>query len=302
MKRAILYPSALAALVASLPLLPAVAASPPPGQRGGTLPVTFTCATGQALLKHQPLQHDFTYIFAPGQSYSDTLAVLNLSKTAPLTVKVAISDAITPPQGGGLTYNPAAAQHEIGSWVRPSINTVTVAPNQYALVPVAVSLPSSVRPGEYDGVVDVTNQQPTVVRAGKGNLTFYVEQRCGVSLRVTGHASAGLRVVGARVVALHAPYRTSALAVKLRNTGTVIDRPIQAKMTLTGANNKVYVLAAPIEGIVGGGSTTVNVVLGDAMPAGTYQARIQVAYAANIVYGPFAQQMRTSWSGKVVVP
>jgi len=186
--------------------------------------------------------------------------------------------------------------------VRPSINTVTVAPNQYALVPVAVSLPSSVRPGEYDGVVDVTNQQPTVVRAGKGNLTFYVEQRCGVSLRVTGHASAGLRVVGARVVALHAPYRTSALAVKLRNTGTVIDRPIQAKMTLTGANNKVYVLAAPIEGIVGGGSTTVNVVLGDAMPAGTYQARIQVAYAANIVYGPFAQQMRTSWSGKVVVP
>src|SRR5690242_1495461 len=87
----------LLGVLAALPLAPARAAPPASQPADQSIPVNFNILPG-AQHQGQPVKRAFTYTLARGQSLSDTLMIVNPSKTASLTVKLSVSDAVTRPQ------------------------------------------------------------------------------------------------------------------------------------------------------------------------------------------------------------
>jgi Bacterial protein of unknown function (DUF916) len=292
--RPLLY---LCALVAALPLWSA-AAAPPLSPLAGADPGSFAIAPGEPILTHQPPQRYFTYAVAPGQSVNDVVAVLNPSRTAPLTVRWSASDARTPSKGAGIVVSYAGPQQEIGTWIHIASQTVTVAPNHVTFVPIKVSIPSSVRPGEYEGTINAVDLHPATITQGHLHYRISIRRTLTVVLRVLGPASAGLQIVRARLVA---PDKRAVLALTLKNTGTVIDHPIATLMTFTGPHT-TYTQRPLIGALTASAPTTVMLTLGRTIPPATYRLSIQITYLAHLSNGAAAQPFRAQWTGTVTVP
>jgi Bacterial protein of unknown function (DUF916) len=292
--RPLLY---LCALAAALPLWSA-AAAPPLSPLAGVDPLSFAIAPGKPILTHQPRQRYFTYAVAPGQSVNDVVAVLNPSRTAPLTVSWSASDARTPSQGAGIVVSYAGPQREIGTWIQIATQTVTVAPNHVTFVPIKVSIPASVRPGEYQGAISAVDLHPATITQGHLHYRISIRRTLTVVLRVLGPASAELQIARARLVA---PDKRAVLALTLKNTGTVIDHPIATLMTFTGPQMS-YTQRAVIGALTAGDSTTIMLTLGRTIPPATYRLSIQITYLARLSNGAAAQPFRTQWTGTVTVP
>src|SRR5579883_1230234 len=191
---------AIVALATTLPFSQSIASSPDTLAGAGGTPILFTCAPGGPLLRHEPLQRAFNYTVSPGQSLSDSVAVLNLSRSNAVTVTLASADAFTPPRGAGITFKSTGIQNTIGRWIHISVPTVTVAPEQYTIIPLTLQVPASTPPGEYTGAINTTDLQPIVVQRGRQRLYLQVTDRCGVTVRVSGQARAGLDIVRAGLV------------------------------------------------------------------------------------------------------
>jgi hypothetical protein len=282
------------ALIAALPLSPLAAAR----LADGSSVINFAVVPGTPLLRHQRPQFSFTLQAAPGHLLHDYVAVANGSTTTPLTVRLSVSDAVTPPKGAGLSYSDGGVQHQIGLWTQLSAMTVTVSPNAATLVPITVRVPSSARPGDYEGSIAATTVSGLTLTQGRARSIFHFTQRCLVYLRVLGHASAGLRI--AHVGFMTAPNKRAVFGITLTNTGTLIDRPATSLVTLIGSR-KTYTVRPLIGMITAGASTIVGFDLGQAVPAGTYTVRIAIIFFVRPTYaGPY-QQLQTTWTGHVVV-
>ena len=290
--RPLLY---LCALAAALPLWSA-AAAPPLSPLAGVDPGSFAIAPGEPILTHQPPQRYFTYAVAPGQSVNDVVAVFNPSRTAPLTVRWSASDARTPSQGAGIVVSDAGRQRQIGTWIHIATQTVTVAPNHVTFVPIKVSIPRSVRPGEYEGSINAVDLHPATITQGRLHYRISIRRTLVVALRVLGPASAGLQIVRARL----APNKRAVLALTLKNTGTVIDHPIATLMTLTGPHT-TYMQRPLIGALTAGARTTVLLAIGRTIPPATYRLRMQITYLAQLSNGAAAQPFRAEWTGTVTV-
>src|SRR5205085_8562486 len=119
-----------------------------------------------------------------------------------------------------------------------------------------------------------------------------------VVLRVLGPASAGLRIVRARLVD---PDKRAVLALTLKNTGTVIDHPIATLMTFTGPHMS-YTQRPVIGALTAGDSTTITLAIGRTIPPATYRLRMQITYLAHLSNGAAAQPFHAEWTGTVTVP
>lgn len=297
MKPSILVLGAVA-LMGLGPVRAAIAAGPPPT----LVPLNFAIAPGcQFAPGCQPHpktpQVSFTYTLAPGQTIHDYIAVLNPSKTSPIAIKLSVADGVTPAQGAGIGYN-STAPREIGRWFHPGSATTTAVPGRITLVPLTISIPRSVRPGEYMGAVVGTSVSAATVTAGKLHYLVHGSKRCMVLLRVTGHATAGLQIVGAGVMATP---KSAAFALSLRNTGTVIDHPSAVLLTFVGAHNS-YSFHPPIGVITAGDTTTLGWAVGGVLPKGTYKVSVHITYLAQIAAGAPYQQLQAGWNGSAAVP
>jgi hypothetical protein len=261
-------------------------------------PLNFAIAPGEPILRHQPPQRYFTYAVAPGRSVNDVVAVLNPSLTAPLTVRWSASDARTPSQGAGIAVSYTGPYREIGAWIHIASQTVTVAPNHVAFVPMRVSIPGSVRPGEYEGAINAVDLHPATITQGHLHYRISIRRTLTVVLRVLGPASAGLQIVHARLVA---PGTRAVLALTLKNTGTVIDRPMATLMTFTGPHTS-YTQRPLIGALTAGDSTTVMLAIGRTIPPATYSLSIQITYLAHLSNGATAQPFHAQWTGTVSMP
>ena len=284
----------LGGLCAALPGRVAASPSPPPGPSN---PINFTILPGHQT-PGQPTRRTFLYTLAPGQSGTDTVAVVNPSRATPLTVRLSVSDALTAPRGGGIIYNTAPVRHQIGRWLHLSTSTVTVAPYHITFVPVTLNLPASIRPGEYLGVINATNLHAATIRSGQLHWHVYFNRQALVQLRVTGRADAGLRV---RTVRLTGAPSHAVLGLTLQNTGTVIDYPIATLLTIRG-RTRTSTMRLLLGTVLGGDATALSVALDHAAPSGRDQVRVQVTYLASPVPGTRARRLQTEWNGTVVVP
>ena len=288
----------LGMVAAALPLWTATAASQPPHPTSGaTVPTNYNILPS-CQLQSRVLKRFFTYTLAPGQSLADSVMVVNPSKTSPLTIRLSVSDAVTQLQGGGISFNDVHRQHQIGRWMHISRATVTVAPYHIRCVPVTLHLPSTARPGEYEGAVNAINAGFTTLRSRRMRARVYVNRQILVVLRVTGRATSGLKITRVSVAALE---HHVVLRFVLKSTGTLIVYPVATVLTLTG-RGRTYALRTVVGTIMGGDSTAVPLALDGVVPAGRYRVRIQISYQTKPVAGGPPRSLQSTWRGALLVP
>jgi hypothetical protein len=286
----------LCALAAMSPWT-ARAAAPSHRASDSAIPTNFAVLPGSQP-KGQPVKRVFTYTLARGHSLTDSVMVVNPSKTDPLTVRLSVSDAVTMPQGGGMTFNDSTSQRQIGRWLQLGSTLVTVPPYHIVYVPIALRLPASIPPGEYEGAINAIDVQSQTVSADKVRLRVYLNRRCLVLLRVAGHAAVGLRVTQAD---LERRGSQPLLHFTLLDTGTVTAYPTAVTATITD-HGKSYIARVASGAILGGDSTAVLSPLTQTLAPGAYDVRISVAYAAHLTNAAAVQHLRTVWSGHLVLP
>lgn len=284
-------------LISSLPLA-AVAATPPDSQNtGSSSQVKFTILPGP-LTPGKPYKTSFDYALRPGQTRSYTLSIVNASHTEPLTVKLRVAEVTTRPVGGGAAFNTSSHQRQLGLWVRPSATTVTVAPYTISNVPVVVSVPAGAAPGQYAGAFDALDARSQTVQQGKSKLHLFVNIRRIITLQVLGTTRVGLAVVSAGTERSKGHLL---LDLRVRNSGTVIDRPLPTTLTLT-RGSKVYTLRPTLGVLMGGDSTVAQAPLDGVVPAGAYNVRAQLTFMAATSPNSALRTFTTVWTGRLTVP
>ncbi len=308
MKRFALYTLALAA---ALPLWPVTAASPTPpppslgtvGSSGNNIPINFTIVPGKFIVsKHNgPVQRYFLYNVAPGQSVSDIAAIGNTSNTT-LTVRLTTSDALTPPQGGGIAFNKGSNQRTIGRWlaVNAGNTSISIPSKSYALVGLTLRVPSSVVPGQYIGAINGINARIAKIKRGQHTFNISGVVSCLVFLRVQGRASAGLKI---GTVAIGHLSGHTLLMMHLQNTGTLIDQPIVTLRFVGGGLTRPIVASAALSEILGMSATTEQLSIERFIhTAGTYQVHIDIANQVRLSETAPPTVTHLSWDGPLVVP
>ena len=278
-------------------MLPGTGRAAVPGDT--TVPLGFVVAPGRPLLQHLPLERSFHLTTAAGTTVDDRIAVLNLSAVSPLTLTLRALDGMTPPVGAGITFSENLPQRQIGRWAHLDTTRVMVLPRQYVVVPLRLAVPATARPGEYEGAISATSQQAVTVAAGGRRYLIHGTRRCLVFLRVSGAATAGLAIVGARLASGASP--APLLAVSLRNTGSVTAQPLSTRITVGHAHRTATVQAA-IGTVSGGASTVVYLPLQGRMAPGAYPVSIVLTYLAHTSATGPVQRLRAAWHGAVVVP
>ena len=293
----------LCVLLAALPLTPtqARASLPTAPTPDAMVPLSFAIAPGCQFKpgcagQRQPAQRDFSYVAAPGQTINDWVAVINPSKAAPVGVTLAVADGLTPPRGAGIVYT-TERQSVVGQWVGLSASAVKVPPYYIQLVPLTLHVPASARPGEYQGAIVGTSVQEAFVTQGKMRYAIHGSKRVPVLLRVTGRATAGLRISNAGLIG---PSTRAVFTMTLRNTGAVIDYPAATTITLVGTR-QTYTLHPAIGAITAGAATTVTLPIGAALAPGTYRLSVDLAYNARIGAGVPSRQAHARWAGAIAV-
>lgn len=282
------------ALVVELPVWPALAAGSPAPAPDQPAPINFNILPGSQLQGH-PVNRTFSYTLARGASLHDTVLIVNPSKTTPLTVRLSVSDGLTRPAGGGLTFDDSARQRRLGRWIHLAVSSITVPPYHLSYVPLTLSLPPSVPPGEYEGAVNATDEQPEITSAGKIHVRVYMNRRCLVSLRVPGRVTTGLQV-GRAVVTPGGAH--GVLSFTLRNTGTLFAYPTAITVGIRGKS--AYTLHAAAGMVLGGDSTQLAYPLMHGLPAGAYSVRIDVTYRAALSAAAL-QQLHAGWRGGLTI-
>ena len=90
--------------LAVLPACGARAAATPPATAAPSGMPNFNILPGNQNAG-RPIKRYFSFTLAPGQSLSDSLAVVNPSRTNSLTVRLQVADGLTAAQGGGLSFS-----------------------------------------------------------------------------------------------------------------------------------------------------------------------------------------------------
>lgn len=170
----------------------------------------------------------FSYTLQPATSITDAIAVVNRSAGV-LTFKVYASDAFTT-STGAIDLLPASRKPvDVGSWITVKNSTITLKPQESAVVPFTLTIPANATPGDHSGGV-VTS----LVTSG-GASSVKLDRRLGsrIYLRVPGTVTPRLKVRD-----VHATYRgtidpassgSSTVTYTVANTGNV---RLQAHQTI----------------------------------------------------------------------
>lgn len=157
----------------------------------------------------------------PGETITEHLAVRNLG-VAEVTFALSSADGYFTPTGRFNMLPRESESVDAGTWIEVQ-ETVTVAPNGIAVVPVSIAVPDNATPGDH-----AAGLAASIVSAGSGDgTTMGVESRVGfrVMTRVSGEINAKLSVVEATGGYDWSwnPFRPGSvtLGYELENTGNV---------------------------------------------------------------------------------
>lgn len=225
---------------------------------------------------------------AAGGTATDTLLVRNLSG-APMEVRVAGVDAATGPLGGA-SYAPAASPaRAVGSWISVSRRVLTLGPNASETVDVNVRVPPDARSGQHLGAVTVSTSaaSPTISVPSKGldaGISLATRRVVAVQVAVPGPSEPELVVTG---VAPAGRPSGLFLLVDLANQGS----------DLTTAEGTIDVPSLGfhrtfnVDTFVPGTSIRYPVEWGGDVPAGRFDARVELRYGSRVA----------RWAGAIVI-
>lgn len=138
---------------------------------------------------HGDARENFVYEADPGQTIDDAIIVSNYD-VVPVTLDVYAADGFTTTSGQLDVAARDKPPLEIGAWVVPAADRITVQPGESLLVPFTLTVPSNATPGDHAGGLLTTLTQPPV----ENGLT--VDRRLGIRihLRVGGALAPSLAI------------------------------------------------------------------------------------------------------------
>ncbi|MGQ0680460.1 MAG: WxL protein peptidoglycan domain-containing protein [Actinomycetota bacterium] len=132
----------------------------------------------------------FEYQLDPGQQVEDSVAVSNLSDQDHEFVVYA-SDALNTDQGGFDLLKTQEEPKDVGSWISPRSQTVTIPARSRMSIPFTIVIPELATPGDHAGGIVAS-----ITDLGDGNGQVSVERRVGarIYLRISGDLAPALTV------------------------------------------------------------------------------------------------------------
>lgn len=112
----------------------------------------------------------FIYNLVPGEQKQDALIIKNTSGTS-LSAKIYAVDGTTTADGAFTLNGAQETKKGIGSWVKTSVESVTVAPGAERRVDFTISIPSSTSVGDHSGGIILENLDVKKEKSGVNVVT-----------------------------------------------------------------------------------------------------------------------------------
>ena len=223
--------------------------------------VTWGVRTGSG--EHGEGRENYAYRVEAGQTVRDAIIIANYD-AVPLVLDVYAADGFTTTSGQLDVATREVAPRELGKWVVPAVDRVTVQPGEAVEVPFVITVPANAAPGDHAGGILTTLTSPEV----ENGVT--VDRRLGIRihLRVDGDLAPALAIEDLRVdyAGTINPFGTGDATVSytVRNAGNVRLSAAQA-VSLAGPFGSFPVSATGVDAVP------------ELLPGETWPVSVQVA-------------------------
>jgi WxL Interacting Protein, peptidoglycan binding domain len=222
----------------------------------------------------------FVYDARPGTTVTGKVLVSNNGDRVG-TVRLFATDATTGQTSGTVYRTSGETPHGVGAWVKLPASRLELGPKEHRVVPFTVVVPRGAGAGQHvGGIVAETAQRSTSPqKQGKTNVQITVRNLAIVAVQVN---LPGKEVASFRVGRVHVGGKRGfqQVFVRLTNTGNVLLKPALALKLLNDAGAVVLSHGAKLDTVLPHTSIDYPVtVTGEAIPAGSYQASVRLAYA-----------------------
>ena len=160
----------------------------------------------------------------PGESMTGALTVTN-ENGGKQTYYIGTRNIVSQNEGGSPVFSdiPSTDPMEAGSWIIPSLESVSLEVGESATIPYTITVPDNASPGSYFAAIFVTREADEVTESGTG-VGFQVASIA--ILRVNGSVVEGLTVNEFSTDRSAYKNRTVEFSARMTNTGTVHQRPL----------------------------------------------------------------------------
>jgi len=247
--------------------------------------------SGQANFALQPVLFDpsnpltesyFIFDSKPGTVITSHVRVTN-SGTAKGSASLYPVDATTGQTSGAVYLNQNDPRKDVGSWLRLSVQQVTLNPGQSQVVSYQITIPGTVRPGQHLGGIVAENltqssspQSNSAIQIKVKNLTIVAVQVNLPGTPIEQLAGTGVQAGG--------EHSYQELLLGLSNTGTVMLKP-EGTLQVTDAQGQVVKnMSLKLDTFLP--QTAINYpvsITGKALGVGDYQAALTLKYGNNQV-------------------
>ncbi|HEU5318836.1 MAG TPA: DUF916 domain-containing protein [Chloroflexota bacterium] len=224
----------------------------------------------------------FTVTAQPGETVTLHVLVSNAG-SAPATVVLQPVDASSS-TGGGVAYNlPEQPVRGVGAWVELPQTSLMLEPGRATLVPFQVRVPAGTGTGEHVGGLTAfvpTEGGGSAVAGSQPGQQFSVRVQTRTVVAVVVNVP-GVRETRLAVSGVEVERRPDAayLVIRVRNTGNTLAKG-QGTVLVNRAGDTTPLISGPIalETTVPGTETTFPIQWTRDLPAGRYQARVELSW------------------------
>lgn len=212
----------------------------------------------------------FSYTLEPGARKTDSAIVTN-NTAAALTLKVYPADAITASGGGTAFAGFGERRTGVGAWVSTPQTDLNIAAGATVAVPVTITVPPGLAPGEY--VAGIVVEAPPKAGTVAGSVNTTVTERAGVAIvvRVPGAATEKLAIGN---VCFNQETGSRYFEFPVKNQGAVLSTATGTFRLETDKGVHVFERSVEIGSVIPTLETAVRVHSPQDPPPGKYTARL----------------------------
>jgi WxL Interacting Protein, peptidoglycan binding domain len=270
-------------LVPALAVVAAVGAALPGGALAARSPASFALQPDTYDPALPATKSYFIVAASPGAVVKDRVRVVNAGKSAGTAFLYAV-DATTGQTSGAVYRSRQAPKRDVGAWIDLGRSKVTLGAGASALVPFTIRVPATARPGDHLGGIVAENAALTDAKSG-GALQITIRHLTidAVEVQVPGHVSSGLAVTK---VSAGGGHGYQYVYVHLRNTGTVMVKPVGSLLVRDAGGHAVARQTLRLDTLVPGTAIDYPVLLpGKVLRPGRYTARVVLSSGKGRVLG-----------------
>ncbi|MEA2315097.1 MAG: hypothetical protein QOI03_1789 [Solirubrobacteraceae bacterium] len=235
----------------------------------------------------------FIRTVAPGASFSDQVVASNSSGAA-LTLRVYAVDGLTGKTSGAVYGNRADRKFRAGTWVRPGVSRITLAPHGQGVVAFTVRVPARGLPGDHlAGIAFETTRRPS--SGAHFAVVEVVRDVVGVLVEVPGPARPQIKLGGAKLAALPGLSRAS-VVIGIGNAGRKLCKPT-LQVALAGPHAYRRTVAARLDTILPGDTIPFPVAWPTRLRVGRYSASVRAACPGTVASSRAAVQLGSALDG-----